>query len=116
MNRRVQGVTPKAELLLQSYHYPGNIRELRNVIERAIILCAGDRIHASDLPLGGQDIWSVTSKDEDEQMLSLDEVERLHIQRIFAATEHNLSRTAEILGVTRTTLYNKLRKYNLGAV
>ncbi|MFN2454111.1 MAG: alpha/beta fold hydrolase [Pyrinomonadaceae bacterium] len=53
LNRRAQGVTPKAEIWLESYDWPGNIRELRNVIERAIILCAGDRIHASELPFGG---------------------------------------------------------------
>jgi len=113
LNRRVQGVTPKAEAWLTSYSWPGNIRELRNVIERAIILCAGDRIHASDLPLSGPETSVAASAEDGEQFLSLDELERLHIQRVFAATGRNLSRTAEILGVTRTTLYNKLRKYRL---
>lgn len=114
LNRRVQGVTPKAEVLLESYNWPGNIRELRNVIERAIILCSGDRIHASDLPLGGAESWESTESREDgEQLLSLEEVESLHIQRTLTATGQNLSRGAEILGVTRTTLYNKLRKYGL---
>jgi DNA-binding protein Fis len=47
------------------------------------------------------------------EFLSLDELERLHIRRVIDATERNLSRAAEILGVTRTTLYNKLRKYGL---
>jgi DNA-binding NtrC family response regulator len=111
LNRRVQGVTPKAEVLLESYNWPGNIRELRNVIERAVILCSGDRIHASDLPLGVPELWETVKQDEAEQFLSLDEVERLHIQRILAATGNNLSRGAEILGVTRSTLYNKMRRY-----
>lgn len=48
-----------------------------------------------------------------EDYLSLDELERLHIQQVLAATERNLSRRAEILSVTRTTLYNKLRRYQL---
>lgn len=116
LNRRVQGVTPKAEVLLESYNWPGNIRELRNVIERAIILCTGDRIHASELPLGGLEDWGTASREDSEQLLSLDEVESLHIQRILVATGQNLSKAAEILGVTRTTLYNKVRKYNLGAL
>jgi DNA-binding NtrC family response regulator len=109
LNRRVEGVTPKAETLLLSYNWPGNIRELRNIIERAMILCGGDRIHASDLPLGG----APADENVNEEFLSLDELERLHIRRVLDATERNLSRAAEILGVTRTTLYNKLRKYNL---
>jgi DNA-binding NtrC family response regulator len=116
LNRRVQGVTPKAEVMLESYNWPGNIRELRNVIERAIILCSGDRIHASELPLGGVENWTAAPSEDSEQLLSLDEVESLHIQRILAATGQNLSRAAEILGVTRTTLYNKVRKYNLGGL
>jgi len=114
LNRRVQGVTPKAEVLLATYNWPGNIRELRNVVERAIILCSGDRIHASDLPLGGGELWESGAASEDEaQLLSLEEVESLHIKHVLAATNQNLSRGAEILGVTRTTLYNKLRKYGL---
>ncbi|HEV7861003.1 MAG TPA: sigma-54 dependent transcriptional regulator [Pyrinomonadaceae bacterium] len=116
LNRRVQGITPKAEVLLESYNWPGNIRELRNVIERAIILCSGDRIHASELPLGGLEDWTIAPREDSEQLLSLDEVESLHIQRIVAATGQNLSKAAEILGVTRTTLYNKMRKYNLGSL
>jgi transcriptional regulator with PAS, ATPase and Fis domain len=111
LNRRVQDVTPKAEVLLESYNWPGNIRELRNVIERAVILCSGNRIHASDLPLGGSDTRESGEPDEAEQFLSLDEVERLYIERILTATGNNLSRGAEILGVTRSTLYNKMRKY-----
>jgi two-component system response regulator AtoC len=111
LNRHVQDVTPKAEVLLESYNWPGNIRELRNVIERAVILCSGNRIHASDLPLGASENWETGRPDEGEQFLSLDEVERLYIQRILTATGNNLSRGAEILGVTRSTLYNKMRKY-----
>jgi transcriptional regulator of acetoin/glycerol metabolism len=95
--------------LLLSYNWPGNIRELRNIVERAMILCGGDRIRASDLPLGGVAV----DENDGAEFLSLDELERLHIRRVLDATERNLSRAAEILGVTRTTLYNKLRKYDL---
>ncbi len=122
LNRRVQGVTPKAEALLTGYNYPGNIRELRNVVERAVILCAGESIHAEDLPLGGGgEAWdasspnAIDSKADEGQFLSLDEIEALHIKRVYEATARNLSRTAERLGITRTTLYSKLRKYELDA-
>ncbi len=120
LNRRVQGVTPKAEAMLVGYNYPGNIRELRNVIERAVILCADKAIHAGDLPLSGADnAWGLSdvpgadAQTDEGQFLSLDELEALHIKRVFAATNRNLSRTAERLGITRTTLYSKLRKYEL---
>lgn len=111
LNRRVQGVTPKAEAVLQSYGWPGNIREVRNVVERAVILCSGDLIHASDLPLGGQELWEGGACAPEDNYLSLEELESLHVKRVLEASGGNLSRAAEILGVTRTTLYNKIRKY-----
>ena len=116
LNRRVQGVTPKAEAVLLGYNWPGNVRELRNVIERALILSASDLIHAADLPLaGGLESWAGASAEEEEgeQLLSLDELEALHIRRVLNATGGNLSRAADTLGITRTTLYNKIRKYGL---
>lgn len=111
LNRRIAGVTPKAEALLLGYPWPGNIRELRNIVERAMILCAQERLHASDLPFG--DFNDEPSAAASEEFLSLEEVERLQIERVLTAQNGNLSRTAEILGVTRTTLYNKLRRYGL---
>jgi DNA-binding NtrC family response regulator len=113
LNRRVQGVTPKAEGVLQSYEWPGNIREVRNVVERAVILCSGDLVHASDLPLGGQESWEGAAREAEDHYLSLDELESLHVRRVLSAASGNLTRAAEILGVTRTTLYNKIRKYGL---
>lgn len=115
LNRSIKGVTPKAEALLISYNWTGNIREMRNVIERAMILCAGDKIHARDLPLGGSEFYAPVTSEHGDEFLSLEELERLHIERILAATERNHTRAAEILGVTRTTLYNKLAKYNLAS-
>src|SRR5215213_7128761 len=72
LNRRVKGLTPKADALMLGYKWPGNIRELRNVIERGSILCAGDLIHASDLPLSGQEPPDPSPRDDREQFLSLD--------------------------------------------
>jgi DNA-binding NtrC family response regulator len=117
LNRAIEGLTPKAEALLLGYSWPGNVRELRNIIERAMILCSGDRIHASDLPFGAAptdvSISKEVSEAASEEFLSLEELERLHIRRAIEATERNLSRAAELLGITRATLYNKLRKYGL---
>ncbi len=115
LNRHVQRATAKAEALLLDYAWPGNIRELRNIIERAMILCAGDLIHAGDLPFGGIESSEDPVREEREEFLSLDELERLHIQRVLAATDRNLTHASEILGVTRTTLYNKLRRYQIEA-
>ncbi|MEW6732440.1 MAG: sigma-54 dependent transcriptional regulator [Acidobacteriota bacterium] len=108
LNRHIEGLTPKAAALLESYNWPGNIRELRNIIERAVILSASNHIHARDLPLGV--ISEEATENLREEFLSLAELEQLHIQRVLAAMGGNLSRTAEALGVTRATLYKKIRK------
>ncbi|MBL8151148.1 MAG: sigma-54-dependent Fis family transcriptional regulator [Blastocatellia bacterium] len=112
LSRQVKGLTQKAALMLENYEWPGNIRELRNIIERAIILCTSDQIHASDLPFVADNQKQVSyenKRDGEERFLTLDEMERGYIQRVLSAMGGNLSRTAEVLGITRATLYKKIR-------
>ncbi|MBI4602002.1 MAG: sigma-54-dependent Fis family transcriptional regulator, partial [Planctomycetes bacterium] len=88
--------------------WPGNIRELRNVLEQAAILGDGKRIAPSDLPphirkLGrGRMLF---------RLKSLADVEKQHIQRVLEETEGNKAKAASILGISRETLYQKLRQY-----
>ena len=86
-----------------------NVRRLFNFVETSILSGTNWVVFEPNDPK----LWDSVKHDESEQFLSLDEVERLHIQRILAATGNNLSRGAEILGVTRSTLYNKMRKYGI---
>jgi DNA-binding NtrC family response regulator len=102
--------------VLTHYAWPGNIRELRNVIERVLLLSAGaDEILPGHLPaeIGGRDGDLAGGTDVD---LSLDEVERRHIARILAHHQGNRSRAARTLGISRATLYEKLARYSLDEI
>ena len=90
---------------LTTYPFPGNIRELENMIERAIVIGNGKRITLKDLPLG--------SEVPDSSAESLEEFERSFIRQALQKYSWNISRTAKALQVDRTTLYNKIRKYDL---
>lgn len=91
---------------LQTYYWPGNIRELANVIERAMILQRGERLRAEDLGLGS---GVLVSAGQDEENLSLREIERRHIERVLRRTGDNVTEAAAILGIARRTLYDRLR-------
>lgn len=115
--RKIRGFTPEATQCLTKYRWPGNVRELKNVIERAVVLARGDFLDTDDLNLS-----SVTTSGESEQVaaskstfepMSLDEIERRHIHATLRATGWNKSRTAAILGVERSTLDRKIRRYDL---
>ena len=98
---------PATECLLK-YDWPGNIRELRNALEQAIILGDGKRITRSDLPphigkTGRGKMVFVTKP--------LSEVEKQYILRVLEETEGNKARAATILGISRETLYQKLKQY-----
>jgi DNA-binding NtrC family response regulator len=97
--------------LIEQYAWPGNIRELRNVMERAVILCGGERITLIHLPkeigLGQKDVTLVT----DDETLSLDEVEKRHIRRVMNAARGNKTQAAKTLGITRLTLRTKIAEY-----
>jgi Nif-specific regulatory protein len=117
--RKIRGFTPEALHLMQQYRWPGNVRELKNVIERAVVLARTDFIDTDDLNLST--IAAATDSGEllmpapksTFEPLSLDEVERRHIHATLKATGWNKSRTAAILGVERSTLDRKIKRYEL---
>jgi two-component system, NtrC family, response regulator AtoC len=104
LKRPVDGLARDAMAVLMSYQFPGNIRELRNILERAMVVAAGPIVHASDLNLQGPGEASNGS---------LESVERQHITRILEQTGGNVSQAARILDIDRVTLYNKIKKYKL---
>jgi two-component system, NtrC family, response regulator AtoC len=103
---QIHGLTPEAGDLLLSYSWPGNVRELRNVIERAAILCMEGSISAEHFNLPAQE----TSHAEP---LTLSGVEQAHIRKILKSAQGNRTRAAQILGVARSTLNEKIKLYNL---
>ncbi len=98
--------TPAIDMLMR-YHWPGNVRELENVIERAVVIGKKRKITPADLPF--QDA-SIPRKPIEG---SLGEVEKDHISDMLTACEWNIARTASLLGINRTTLYKKIKKYEL---
>ncbi len=116
--RPIRGFTDEAKELLESYHWPGNVRELQNTIERAFILCTDDFIDAPDIQL------SAVGMESDPQCVlppvvtgyrevPLDVVEQEHIMAVLNKTNWNKSRSAQILGIERSTLDRKLKRYGI---
>ena len=110
VGRAVSGVTDPAAELLKRYSWPGNVRELRNVVERAMILAAGDEITPALLP---KDLRDEARLGGGERIESLADVEAAHIERALRTTKGNVKLAAGRLGISRSTLYAKLRKYGL---
>ncbi len=107
MNKPLITIDPPALKRISVYQFPGNIRELENMIERAIVVGNGKKILLKDLPLGKDVI--------DSNVESLDDFEKAFILQILNKYSWNISRTAQALKVDRVTLYNKIKKYGLKA-
>lgn len=105
MNKPLVTIESAALKRLEEYSFPGNVRELENMIERAIVVGNGKKITMKDLPL---ERGSVSS-----QVESLDDLEKNHISHILDKYNWNISRAAKALKVDRVTLYNKISKYGL---
>jgi transcriptional regulator with PAS, ATPase and Fis domain len=103
--RRVE-LTPDALETLTNYEWPGNVRELRNVLERAAIVCENGVIQSSDLSL-----WPVPPATADSTEIEV--LERRAIERVMREVEGNKAKASRHLGITRTQLYMRLRKYGL---
>ena len=108
METRITGISPAAMTLLENHDWPGNVRELSNAIERAMVIGKGPSIRPEDLPLRAR-------MRADAAPDSLAEVEKRHIAAVLARTDWNITRAAELLGVDRATVYNKVKKYELTA-
>jgi DNA-binding NtrC family response regulator len=107
MNPSPAGLTVEAIDALAAYDWPGNVRHLRNVLERASILCDGALITPRHLDLPKD------SSTDRESRSNLDAIERRTIEHVMAQTRWNKSRAADRLGLTRTQLYGRLKKYEL---
>jgi DNA-binding NtrC family response regulator len=109
--KRFQGVTRRAARALQRYSWPGNIRELENAISAAAITAAGDFIDLEDLPKQIQTSPARSpSSSHNWQPLSLEDVERIHVNRVLEMCHGNQVRASEILGISRTSLYRHLKR------
>ena len=121
--KEIKGFTPQAMDALLKYGWPGNVRELENAVERAAILCLGDYVSERELPLAvsnalkngdepSADAGQPAAEPESVGM-TLDELERAAILRTLQETGDNKSEAARRLGITRATLHNKLRRYDV---
>jgi two-component system response regulator HydG len=109
----LQGLTRRAQIALLRHNWPGNVRELENVISSAAITTTADFIDVGDLPEHLQKPqYRVTAAGEDWRPLPLDEVRKIHIQRVLEMCNNNRVRAAQVLGIGRTSLYRFLKRSN----
>jgi len=106
-NRPVLQIQKEALQLLQRHSWKGNIRELRNVLERASIMAEGDTILPEHLP------FDIQKQDKGSSNLTLASVEKDHIQKVLRYTNGNKTKTAVLLGIGLTTLYRKMEEYKI---
>jgi transcriptional regulator with PAS, ATPase and Fis domain len=116
--KTVSRFSKAAESLLTTYDYPGNIRELENIIEHAVVMAEDDEITERDLPesifrnrllLSGP----ATHEYPNGKIATLAEVERAHIELVLKLSNHNYTETAKKLGISRSTLWRKIREYGI---
>lgn len=110
--KNIKGFDKASKAAMIKYSWPGNIRELKNAVESAVVMCTGDEIKMEDLPR------ALRSQGEEKVItipvgITMDEAEKIIIQENLAANKGNKSRTADVLGIGRKTLHRKLEELNI---
>jgi two-component system NtrC family response regulator len=114
---KVTGFAPDAQMNLLHYDYPGNVRELENIVERAVVFAEGNEITAVDLPLEirkpGIPLLGRGAAFPYSEGLTLAQLEAEHIRRVLVHTAGNTTKAAKSLGISRSTLWRKMKEYGL---
>jgi DNA-binding NtrC family response regulator len=110
-NKKINSIDPEAMDILNQYPFPGNVRELENIVEQGVALSENSFLKCSDLPGDLVDL-SITDLD-DSDLKPLEEIEKEYIKKILVKTNFHKGETSKILKIPRTTLWRKMKKFNL---
>jgi two-component system nitrogen regulation response regulator GlnG/two-component system response regulator HydG len=127
MEKEITGMAKSAEAVLMNYDYPGNIRQLENIIEHAVTLCEGGMLRLEDLPeyLSGESAppalfalpkTEVTVQEDPDTLITLQELERSYIHKALEVCHKNHTEAARRLGISRSTLWRKLKEHGMAEV
>lgn len=108
-SKKIRGIDSAAQSILMAYSYPGNVRELENIIERAVALAEHETVTVEDLPVDLRE-YSVIPYGK---WPTMEEQERDYLEKVLASTDYNLGQCARILDLPRTTLWRKMKRYGL---
>ncbi|MEI6890735.1 MAG: sigma-54 dependent transcriptional regulator [Pontiella sp.] len=111
--KQIEGFTPAAYEMLSRYDWPGNIRELRNLVERMVVLSRGTMFEVADIPAQVRDEVVAQGEGPEEADLTVDEMERRMVIQALEKTGGNRTKAAEKLGISRRTLHRKLKQYEI---
>jgi len=111
--KRVTSISEESMSLFKNYAFPGNVRELENILERAVVICKGKIVQIQDLPPDLVDLELCSYNRPGKTHLSLEELEKDYISHVLKLAKGSRTRAAEILGIERTSLWRKMKKFGL---
>jgi DNA-binding NtrC family response regulator len=111
--KEIHGISDEMMKILMNYPFPGNVRELENIIERAVTLTTGDFLEARDLPEDLKMLHFRSTRPSARGFPTLEETERDYIRWVLSQTDGNKTKAAELLGIDRVSLWRKIKRFNL---